>query len=232
MILHPDGGSQSDPNVKRDLYDGFAIAGRALASGRRVELLDLLAQRARSVDELAAAAGMETANTSQHLQVLRNAGLVVARRRGKRVYYRLASEAVLDLLDTLRTVAHDHSAEVRALAEEYLGGEVEPITREALLVRLEAGTVTVLDVRPRSEYEAGHLPGARSVPIEELRERLGELVEEDEVVAYCRGRFCAYAHQAVRLLKEGGVVARRLEDGVPQWAATGLPLDRQEARWT
>lgn len=217
----------SDRAAKASLFDGFARVGRALASGRRVELLDLLAQGERSVEELAQAAGMSVANTSHHLQTLRKAGLVTARREGNRVFHELASAEVLLLLNLLREVAHEHSAEVRALAEEYLGGPVEPITVEELLelIRREEDVV-VVDVRPEPEYRAGHLPGARSIPIEELEVRLDEIPDRARVVAYCRGRFCAYAHRAVRTLEATGRAARRLEEGFPEWELAGLPVER------
>ncbi|MDP8957828.1 MAG: metalloregulator ArsR/SmtB family transcription factor [Actinomycetota bacterium] len=212
---------------KTSLYDGFAQTGQALASGRRVEILDVLAQGERSVEGLAASTGLSLANCSRHLQVLKQAGLVSRRRQGVQVYYRLASAKVLTLLNLLRQVAHDHSAQVRALAQEYLGGEAEPVTREELLALLREGRVEVIDVRPQEEYRAGHLSGARSIPIEQLEARLAEVRDDREVVAYCRGRFCAYAHQAVRLLERAGRRARRLEDGLPEWGLAGLPVESE-----
>jgi rhodanese-related sulfurtransferase/biotin operon repressor len=210
---------------KTALYDGFARVGQALASGRRVEILDLLAQGERSVDELAEALGLSEANCSQHLQVLKGAGLVAGRREGIRVFYQPASPEVLALLNLLREVARDHSAEVRALAEQYLGGEVEAVTGRELRNRLRRGDVVVVDVRPEEEYRAGHIPGARSVPIEELEARLAEIGDRQEVVAYCRGHFCAYAHQAVRLLSAAGHRARRLEGGLPEWRLAGFRVE-------
>ncbi|MGH3441979.1 MAG: ArsR/SmtB family transcription factor [Nitriliruptorales bacterium] len=222
QAMSEDGGRQT----KTALFDGFARIGRALASGRRLELMDLLAQGERSVDELAAAAGLSSANASQHLQVLRGAGLVASRQDGVRVYYRLASPRVVALLDDLREVAYDRSAEVRALAEEYLGGDVEPVDREQLERLLEEEDIVVVDVRPRDEFAAGHIDHARSIPLDELRERLSELPDDRLIVAYCRGRFCAYSHDAVRLLEESGRRARRLEDGFPEWQLAGLPSVR------
>ena len=210
---------------KTALYDGFGRVGQALASGRRVEILDLLAQGECSVDELAEALGLSEANCSQHLQVLKGAGLVASRRAGTRVFYELASSDVLLLLNLLREVARDHSAEVRALAERYLGGEVEGVTSRELRDRLRRGDVVVIDVRPEEEYRAGHIPGARSVPIEELEARLAEIGDRQEVVAYCRGRFCAYAHQAVRLLTGAGHRARRLVGGLPEWRLAGFRVE-------
>ncbi len=211
--------------AKTSLYDGFARVADALSAGRRVEILDILAQGERSVEDLAQASGLSLANCSRHLQVLKRAGLVQARREGVKIFYRPASEEVLALLDLLRQVAHRHSAEVRTLAEEYLGGEVEPVTRRELLALLNQGTVDVIDVRPTEEYLAGHLPAARSIPIDELQACLEELPDDREIVAYCRGRFCAYAHRAVRLLAETGRRGRRLEGGLPEWRRAGLPVE-------
>lgn len=211
--------------TKTALYDGFAGVAQALSAGRRVELLDILAQGERSVEDLARESGLSLANCSRHLQVLKRAGLVRGRREGVKVFYEPASEEVVALLDVLRQVAHSHSAEVRTLAEKYLGGEVEPVTRRELLAMLGDGAVEVIDVRPAEEYRAGHLPGARSVPINELQARLEELPDDREIVAYCRGRFCAYAHQAVRLLAEAGRRGRRLEGGLPEWRRAGLPVE-------
>jgi len=210
---------------KESLYDGFARVGQSLANGRRVELLDLLAQGERSVDELVKGLGLTMANCSQHLQVLRRAGLVSARRDGNRVWYRVASESVIELLGLLRAVAFDRSAEVRVAAEAYLGGPVEAIGRAELVARLDRGDVVVVDVRPQREYEAGHLPGAISIPIDDLEARLAELPEDVDVVAYCRGRFCAYADDGVRILETAGRRAFRLEDGLPEWRHAGLVVE-------
>lgn len=211
--------------AKESLYDGFARVAQSLASGRRVELLDVLAQGERSVDVLSQTLGLTVANCSQHLQVLRRAGLVSARRDGNRVWYRLASESVVGLLQLLRDVAFDRSAEVREAAESYLGGPVEAIGRAELAARLERGDVVLVDLRPNHEFDAGHLPGAVSIPIEELKARLGELPDDAEVVAYCRGRFCAFAHQGVRLLKAAGRRAVRLDEGLPEWRLAGLAVE-------
>jgi rhodanese-related sulfurtransferase/DNA-binding transcriptional ArsR family regulator len=218
-----------DREAKAALFDAFAQVGKGLASGRRIELLDVLANGERSVEALAGQTGLSLANTSQHLQLLRQAGLVAMRRQGTFVYYRLASPRVLDLCRALRALAAAELAEVERLAAVYLGGddELEPISRQELARRLERGDgVVVVDVRPSEEYAAGHLPGALSVPVAELRRRIAELPADQEVVAYCRGPYCAFAPEAVRLLRAAGRAARRLEDGLPEWAAAGLPVAR------
>jgi rhodanese-related sulfurtransferase len=211
---------------KNRLYAQFARIGSALASPRRLELLDLLAQGERSVEELAQETEQSIANTSQHLQVLRDAQLVLAEKRGLRVFYRLAGPAILQLWQTVRSVGEAQLAEIDRLVEEYLGHreDMDAIGKEELLRRLEAGTVVVIDVRPSVEYRQGHIAGALSIPITELAERLKELPEDCEVVAYCRGPYCVYADEAVRLLQSCGIPAARLEDGYPEWAAAGLPV--------
>src|ERR671919_1192844 len=202
---------------KDALFDAIALMGKAFASPRRLELIDLLAQGSRSVDELAGASGQSNANTSQHLQALHAAGLVVRRRDGLRVRYALAGDDVLTLWLSLRAVSATRLAEVQRAAHEYLGDEVETIGREELVARMARGDVVLVDVRPAEEFEAGHIEGARSIPIEELKRRLDELPGDREVVAYCRGPFCAYAHEAVRTLRAEGRSARRLEEGWPEW---------------
>jgi rhodanese-related sulfurtransferase len=216
-----------DRAAKTALFDAFARAAKALASGRRIELLDVLANGERTVEALAGEVGLTVANTSQHLQILRQAGLVASRREGTSVHYRLAGPEVFELWRTLRTLAASRLAEVERLAAAYLGArdELEPVTREELARRLQDGdNLVVLDVRPAAEYAAGHLPGAVSIPVAELRRRLAELPADREVVAYCRGPYCAFAHEAVVLLREAGVSARRLEDGLPEWQAAGLAV--------
>jgi rhodanese-related sulfurtransferase len=216
-----------DRAAKVALFDGFARATKALASGRRLELLDVLANGERTVDALAGEVALSVANTSQHLQVLRQAGLVTNRREGTSIHYRLAGPEVLELWRTLRILAAAHLAEVEGLAAAYLGArdQLEPVTREELARRLKDGDpVVVLDVRPAAEHAAGHLPGAVSIPIEELRRRLAELPRDREIVAYCRGPYCAFAHEAVELLRQEGFPARRLEDGLPEWRAAGLAV--------
>ena len=217
--------------AKTALFDEFASIGKALASGRRMELLDVLANGERTVEVLAGEGGLSVANASQHLQVLRRAGLVATRREGTSVHYRLAGPEVFELWRALRTLAASRLAEVERLAATYLGArnELEPVTRQELARRLQQGEeLVVLDVRPAEEYAAGHLPGAVSIPISELRRRLAELPRDREIVAYCRGPFCAFAHDAIQVLADAGLTARRLEDGLPEWQADGLPVFHPE----
>jgi rhodanese-related sulfurtransferase len=202
---------------KDALFEAIAVMGKAFASPRRLELLDLLAQGPRSVDELAGASGQSNANTSQHLQALHGAGLVTRRRDGLRVRYALAGDDVLALWLSLREASAARLAEVQRAAREYLGDEVEAIGRDELIARMARGDVVLVDVRPAEEFDAGHIDGAQSIPITELRQRLDELPSDREIVAYCRGPFCAYAHEAVRTLRSEGRAARRLEDGWPEW---------------
>ena len=218
-----------DRGAKVALFDGFARVGGALASGRRIELLDVLANGERAVEALAGEVGLSVANTSQHLQVLRRAGLVVTRREGTSVHYRLASPEVFELWRALRALAAARLAEVERLTAAYLGSrdELEPVTRQELARRLQNGdSLVVLDVRPAAEHAAGHLPGAVSIPVGELRRRLAELPRDREIVAYCRGPYCAFAHDAVAVLREEGFSARRLEGGLPEWQAAGLAVAR------
>jgi rhodanese-related sulfurtransferase len=218
-----------DREAKTALFDEFARAAKALASGRRIELLDVLANGERTVEALAGEVDLSVANTSQHLQVLRQAGLVATRREGTSVHYRLAGPEVFELWRTLRTVAASRLAEVERLAAAYLGArdELEPVTRQELARRLEDGdSLIVLDVRPAAEHAAGHLLGAISIPVGELRRRLAELPRDREIVAYCRGPYCAFAHEAVAMLHREGFSARRLEDGLPEWQAAGLAVTR------
>jgi rhodanese-related sulfurtransferase len=218
-----------DRETKTALFDGFARAAKALASGRRIELLDVLANGERTVEVLAGEVGLSVANTSQHLQVLRQAGLLASRREGTSVHYRLAGPEVFQLWRALRTLAASRLVEVERLAAAYLGArdELEPVSREELARRLQNGDdLVVLDVRPTAEYAAGHVPGAVSIPVGELRRRLAELPADREVVAYCRGPYCAFAHEAVAVLRQAGFAARRLEDGLPEWEAAGLAVTR------
>lgn len=206
-------------------YEQFARIGKALAAPGRVELLDLLCQGERSVEQLAQASGMTVTNTSQHLQVLRAAALLEARREGTKVFYRLAGEDVCRFFLALAELAHARLAEVDQLVRCYLDGDgFDRLTRGELLERVERGDVLVLDVRPTAEYAAGHIPGALSVPLEELEARLGELSTDTEIVAYCRGPYCLLATSALDLLHGHGFRARRLEDGLPEWRLAGLPL--------
>jgi rhodanese-related sulfurtransferase/predicted transcriptional regulator len=212
---------------KTRLFDGFAAVGKALSSGRRLELLDVLAQGPRSVERLAGEIGQSVANTSSHLQVLLRAGLVGTERDGNRVVYRLAGEAVEELWAALRATSEAHAAALDRLAADYLGdrSELEMITRAELAesLRREPRPV-VLDIRPTAEFLAGHVPGAQSVPLDQLAATVQRLPNESDVVAYCRGPFCIYADDAVRALRQRGHRAVRLEDGFPEWRRAGLPI--------
>jgi rhodanese-related sulfurtransferase/DNA-binding MarR family transcriptional regulator len=216
----------ADRHAKDALFDAFAEMAKALASGRRAEIVDVLAQGERSVEELASEISQSVANTSHHLRALARAGLVTTRRDGNRIFYALASERVAELWSALRDAAADHVAGLDRLAAAYLGKRdgVEVVDRGELAARLRRGEVIVLDVRPGPEYEAGHIRGARSVPVTELRRHLRVLPNDAEVVAYCRGPYCVYADEAVRLLHKRGFQARRLEDGFPEWKRAGLPV--------
>jgi rhodanese-related sulfurtransferase len=216
----------SDRAAKDALFDAFVAVAKALASGRRAEIVDVLAQGERSVDEIAGEIDQSVANTSHHLHALLRAGLLTSRRDGTRVFYALASERVGELWGALRDVAAEHVAGIERLAAAYLGDrtDVEAITRDQLASRLKRRGVVVIDVRPAAEYEAGHVPGARSLPHDEVRRRLRTIPKNREVVAYCRGPFCVYADDAVRALRRRGVRARRLEDGFPEWKRAGLPV--------
>jgi rhodanese-related sulfurtransferase len=209
------------------LFDAFASVAQALGSGRRAEIVDLLAQGERSVEEIANEISQSVANTSQHLHVLSRAGLVRSRREGTRIFYRLASERVGDLWAAVRDVAVRHVAEVNQLADEYLGERdgVEHVSAEELQKRLARGDVVVLDVRPEPEYRAGHIPGARSVPLSALASFAPKLPRRRQIVAYCRGPYCVYADDAVRLLQARGLKARRLDVGFPEWRRAGLPVE-------
>ena len=216
----------SERLAKDALFDAFASVAQALASGRRAEIVDVLAQGDRSVDEIAREIGQPLANTSHHLRLLARSGLVRSRRDGSRVVYRLTSERVAELWAAVRDVAARHVAEVSVLAGEYLGDreDVEQVSATDLAERLARGQVVVLDVRPQAEYQAGHITGARSTPLEHLAERLDELAGQGEVIAYCRGPYCVYADDAVRILRAHGVEARRLDVGFPEWRRAGLPI--------
>ncbi|MDZ7679643.1 MAG: metalloregulator ArsR/SmtB family transcription factor [Acidimicrobiales bacterium] len=211
--------------TKSALYDQFALVGKAFSNGRRAELVDVLAQGERSVEALAEQIGQSVANTSQHLQVLARSGLVASRRDGNRIVYRLAGAQVESLWETLRAVAAENVTGVHQAADEYLGdrGELEQVSRDELARRLGQG-VLVWDVRPGAEFEAGHIPGAVSVPPEEVQRRLDDVPADVEIVAYCRGRFCVFADEAVRALAARDRRAMRLEDGFPEWRRAGLPV--------
>ena len=203
--------------------------GKAFASPRRLELLDLLAQAPRTVDELARVSGQSTANTSQHLQALHAAGMVTRAREGTSVRYSLAGDQALALWLALRDASISQLAEVERAARDYLGADVDAIGRDELIARLRKGDVVLVDVRPAEEFAAGHIQGARSIPIDELEDRLAELPVDREVVAYCRGPFCAYAHDAVRRLQASGRRARRLEEGWPEWRLAKGSAKRRRA---
>ena len=223
----------SDRRQKDALFEAIATMGKAFASSRRLELLDLLAQGPRTVDELARAADQTSANTSQHLQALHAAGLVTRAREGTRVRYALAGDDVLALWLALRDASAARLAEVERAARDYLGEDVEVIGRNELIARLRRGDIVLIDVRPAEEFEAGHIDGARSIPIDELESRLSELPDDREVVAYCRGPFCAYAHEATRTLEQAGRKARRLEAGWPEWRLqlnAAIPTPEREER--
>lgn len=211
---------------KLELFAQFAAVAKTLGHAYRLELFEHLAQGERSVDALADRAGLSIANASQHLQQLRRAGLVTNRREGKFVYYRLADDAVLDLLAALRRIAERNLAEVGRLVRSYFNerDSLEPVSREELLHRSHAGTVTILDVRPEDEFTLGHIPGALNVPLRELEARLGEINPEQEIVAYCRGPYCVLSYEAAAQLRARGFKVRRLEDGLPEWRAAGLPV--------
>lgn len=213
--------------AKAALFDAFASAAQALGNGRRAEIVDVLAQGERPVDQIASEISQSVANTSQHLQVLARAGLVRSRRQGTRVFYRLASERVGDLWAAAREVAVQNVAEVRVLADDYLGERdgVEHVSAEELEQRVARGDVVVLDVRPAAEYAAGHIAGARSAPVNELETLAGRLPRRREIVAYCRGPYCVYADDAVRILRARGLKARRLDVGYPEWRRAGRPIE-------
>jgi rhodanese-related sulfurtransferase/biotin operon repressor len=214
-------------NPKRELLANLARIGTALSSATRIEFLELLAQTERSVEQLSALTGASVANTSQHLQKLRQAGLIAGRKEGLYVFYRLAGDEVVALLSALGRVGEVYVAEVERIVRLYLAQKdaLEPVPAKELLERARKGLVTVLDVRPPEEYAAGHLPGALNIPVHELEKRLNELPKRREVVAYCRGPYCLMSYDAVSLLRRKGRKARRLQDGLPEWRAAGLPVE-------
>lgn len=220
--------AESSHRVFKDrLYGQFARIGKAIASPHRLELLELLAQGERTVESLATEIGVSMANASQHLQSLRDAGLVESRKQGLYVHYRLADESVITLSKVLRTVAERRLAELERLVREHFGdrSDPEPVRMDELLKRARSGRVVILDTRPASEYVAGHIAGALSVPIDDLKQQLRRLPKGKDYVAYCRGPYCVYADRAVELLRKSGRNARRLVDGFPEWKAAGLPVD-------
>jgi rhodanese-related sulfurtransferase len=214
---------------KDELYQQMAIISQALASPRRLELVDLLAQAERSVEDLATLTGMSVANASQHLQQLRKGHIVLVRRQGLRAYYRLNGAGAFQIWQAIRNFGRAELAQVERLVQNFISDrkDLEPITAPELLKRIRSEEVTVLDVRPAEEYAAGHIRGARNVPVAELEKRLLALSKDREVVAYCRGPYCVYADEAVRILVRRGYTARRLEVGFPDWRAAGLPVSSE-----
>jgi len=217
----------SEQNFKSDLFGQFARIGKALSSGKRLEMLEFLAQGERSVEQLARMTGLAVANTSQHLQLLRQVGLVTARKEGLYVYYRVAGDGIVRLLAALRAVGEEHVADVDRLVKLFHNSKdnLEPVPAKELWQRVKQGLVTVLDVRPPEEYAQGHIRGAINVPVTELKKRLHQIPAGQEVVAYCRGPYCLLAYEAVQVLRKKGIKARRLEDGYPEWKSAGLPVD-------
>jgi len=225
--MHPS----SKREFKRQLFDQFARVGKALASGPRIELLDLLCQTERTVEQLASETGLSFANVSQHLQVLRSARLVEVRREGLYAFYRLADENAFRVWQAIRIFGESRLLEVNEVVRTYLKDreKMEAVTAEELARRLDEDDVVVLDVRPSDEYSAGHIPGAVSIPANELKQRLADIPRKKEIVAYCRGPYCVFADQAVNELLANGFKARRLEVGLPDWRALGLPVERHAA---
>jgi rhodanese-related sulfurtransferase len=214
-------------NPKRDVFANLARVGTALSSPIRIEFLELLAQAERSVEQLATLTGTTVANTSQHLQKLRQAGLIVGRKQGLYVFYRLAGDEVVEMLSAMSRVGEAYVAEVERMVRLYFASkdELEPIRAKELLERARKGLVTVLDVRPPEEFAAGHVPGAINIPVHELEKRLKDLPKRKEVIAYCRGPYCLMSYDAVLMLRKKGLKARRLEAGMPEWRAAGMPVE-------
>ncbi len=214
---------------KDRLYGEFARIGKAVASPQRLEFLDLLAQREWSVEELANETDQSIANASAHLKVLRTAQLVETRRDGSYIYYRLADQNVVRLWQAIRDIGQERLAEIDRIVDQFMAGrdDFQPVDAQTLLNRLHEDDVLLLDVRPKAEYDQGHLPGARSVPIDELESHLEELDPDREIIAYCRGPYCLFADEAVELLRQRGFQARRMADGLPDWRMAGLPVQRE-----
>lgn len=223
---------KSSESPKQVLFGQFAAVAKAVAHPHRLALIEQLAQGERSVELLADRVRLSIANASQHLQQMRRSGLLVARREGKFVFYRLADESVLDLLASIRRVAERNLAEVDRVVRGYFDDRdgMEPVSRTELMERMKRGLVTILDVRPADEFALGHLPGALNIPLAELRRRLARLDKSREIVAYCRGPYCVLSYEAVALFRARGFKARRLEDGLPEWRAAGLPVETAAPR--
>lgn len=217
----------SSPTPKQILFAHFAAVAKTIGNAHRIELLQQLAQGEQSVETLARKAGLALANASQHLQHLRRAGLVAARRNGTFIYYRLADDAVLDVLASLRRVAERNLAEVEQVVRGYFNNRdaMEPVTRKELARRLKSGGVTILDVRPEDEFALAHVPGAINIPLKQIEARAAEIDHTKDIVAYCRGAYCVYSYEAVAKLRAKGFRIRRLEDGLPEWKAAGLPVE-------
>ncbi|MQA62837.1 MAG: metalloregulator ArsR/SmtB family transcription factor [Actinophytocola sp.] len=215
----------SDRDAKNALFDEFARVGKALGSGKRLELLDLLAQAERTVEALAKAAGLGLTTASAHLQTLKRANLVTTRKQGTKVYYRLAGTDIAALLTMVRTVADKHLPDVAAASRAFLGEDTDAVSSEELLRRVKTGNVTVIDVRPREEYTAAHIAGAVNLPLDELPDLLEGLPAGQEIVAYCRGTYCVLAYHAVRLLRERGREASRLTEGMLEWQLAQHPTE-------
>ena len=213
---------------KKELLSQLAIVGKSLSNANRLELLEFLAQGERTVDELSKAAGLSVANTSQHLQDLRRSGLVKNRSEGQKAYYRLSDYQVVELIGLMRNIAEANLAEIQILINNYLVSkdELEPVARDDLLGRAKSGEVTVIDVRPETEYESGHLPHAINIPFVKLADELSNLPLDKEVIAYCRGPYCLLSYDAVAQLRTYGYKARRLQDGFPEWKLSGLPIEQ------
>jgi rhodanese-related sulfurtransferase/DNA-binding transcriptional ArsR family regulator len=223
----------SSPSPKHALFEQFALVAKTLGHPQRLELVEQLGQGPRNVDLLAEKLQLPIANVSQHLQIMRRAGLVVAERRGKFVVYALSGRSVLDAVASLQRVAEANIAEVDKILRGYFDQRdaLEPISRDELAARVKDGLVTVLDVRPEDEYALGHIPGAINIPLPELERRVLSLPQEREVVAYCRGAYCVLSFEAVEILRSHGVTARRLVDGMPEWLAHGLPVESASQDW-
>ena len=218
----------SSKGVKQLLFEQFARVGKAMSNANRLEILEFLAQSEYNVDELSKLTGITVANTSQHLQQLRQVGLVTSRKQGLKVYYSLSDTDVFGLFSIQRKVAERHLAEVDQLIDRFLTvkDSLEPLPREELLERIEQGLVTIIDVRPASEYNAGHVPGAINMPLDKLDNRLSDFNSDQEIIAYCRGPHCVLAFDAVEKLRQQGFKASRLEDGFPEWKTAGLPIEK------
>jgi len=216
-----------EQSPKHQLYEQFAQVAKALGHAHKLELLELLAQGERNVEALATVAGFTVANTSRHLQQLRRAGLITSRKDGLYVFYRVAGDDVIELLRSLRRTGQRRISDLNDIVFGYFNDRdnLEPISRKELLRRSNDGLVTVLDVRPSEEYEAGHIPGALNVPLDKIRQQLAKLPKDQEIIAYCRGEYCVLAFEAVATLREKGFTARRLEEGYPEWKAAGLPIE-------